>query len=142
MVQLCLQFLHAKEHTHFVNDAAHEVSTPIAQEPGQGTKDKDVTLTQELGDCFSHLIRGHICHNVLHEMVLEHWDVGISKWLVQLHGHLYAGEMYMQEVQWSGHYWVQSCFRQIALMLQAMCAGLDGLLHLIDHSQPPEALPK
>ena len=102
-----LQFLHAEEHTHFVNDAAHKVSTPITLKPGQGPKDQDVTQIQELGNCFSCLIGGHIHHNVLHEMVLEHWDVGDSRQLVQLHGHLYAGEIYMQEVLWSGgHDWV------------------------------------
>ena len=39
-------------------------------------EDQDVTLIQELGDYFSCLIGGHICHNVLHEMVLEHQDIG------------------------------------------------------------------
>ena len=48
-----LQFLHAKEHTHFINDAAHKVSTPITQEPGWGPKDQDVTLIQKLGNHFS-----------------------------------------------------------------------------------------
>ena len=85
------QFLHAKEYTHFVNDAAHKVSTPITKEPDWGPKDWDVTLIQELGDCFSY----HICHNVLHEMVLEHQDVGNSRQLVKLHGHLYAGKIYV-----------------------------------------------
>ena len=101
------QFLHAEECTHFVNDAAYEVSTPIAQEPGWGPEDQDVTLIWELGDGFSCLIRGHIHHNVLCEVVLEHQDVGNSRWFIQLHGHLYAGKIYVQEVQWGcGHYWM------------------------------------
>ena len=33
------QLLHAKEVTHLINDAAQEVCTQIAQEPGQGPKD-------------------------------------------------------------------------------------------------------
>ena len=41
-----LQFLHAEDLAHFVNDTAHEVSTPVTQEPGQGSKDQDVTLIQ------------------------------------------------------------------------------------------------
>ena len=93
------QFLHIEEHTYFVNDAAHEVSTPIAQEPGWGSKDWDVTLIQELGGCFSCLIGDHLHHNMLHEMVLEHQYVGNSRQLVQLHGHLYGGEIYVQGVQ-------------------------------------------
>ena len=137
-----LQFLNAEEHTQFVNDAAHKASTPFAQEPGWGPKDQDVTLIQELGNGFSCLIRGHIYHNVLCEVVLVHQDVGDSRQLVQLHGHLYAGKMYMQEVQGSiGHYWVQRCLRLITLMLQAMHAGFDGLLHLTNHSWPPEVFP-
>ena len=107
VVQHVLLFLHAKEHTQFVNDAAHKVSTPITQEPGQGPKDQDVTLIQEFGDCFSHLIGGHICHNVLHGVILENQDAGDSRRLIELHGHLYAGKIYVQEVQGSGgHYWV------------------------------------
>ena len=30
---------HAEGLTHFINDAAHKVGTPIAQEPGWGPKD-------------------------------------------------------------------------------------------------------
>ena len=77
-----LQSLHAEEHTHFINDAAYEVSTRIAQDPGQGSEDWDVTLIQEIDDCFSCLIGGHICHNMLHEMVLEHQGVGDSRQFV------------------------------------------------------------
>ena len=44
----CPQLLHAKEHTHFINDAAHEVSTPIAQEPGCGPEDWDIILIRNL----------------------------------------------------------------------------------------------
>ena len=51
-----LQFLHVEECTQFINNAAHKVSTPVAQEPGQGTEEWDVTLIQELGSCFSCLI--------------------------------------------------------------------------------------
>ena len=71
---------------HFINDAANDISTPIPQEPGWCPKDQDVTLIQELGDCFSCLIGGHICHNMLHEMVLEHQDVGNLRQSVQLQG--------------------------------------------------------
>ena len=99
LVQCGLQFLHTEECTHFINDAAHKVSNPIAQEPGQGPKDQDVTLIEELSNCFSCLIGGHICHNMLCEMVLQHQDIGNARQLVQLHGCLYAGKIYVKEVQ-------------------------------------------
>ena len=102
-----LQFLHAQEVTHLINAAAHKVSTQITQEPGQGPKDQDVMLIQELGNCFSCLIRGHICHNMFHEMVLEHQDVGSFRQSIQLHSCLYASQAYMQEAhQSSDHNWV------------------------------------
>ena len=66
------QFLHAKDLAHFVDDTAHEVSTPVTQEPGWSPKDQDVTLIQELGDGFACLIGSHICQYMLHEMVLEY----------------------------------------------------------------------
>ena len=69
------QLLHAEEFTHLINNAVHEVHTLIVQEPGQGPKDQDATQIQELGNCFSGLIGGHICHYVFHEMVLEHQDI-------------------------------------------------------------------
>ena len=107
MVRHGPQFPHTEEVTHLVNDAAHKVNTPITQEPGQGPRDQDVTLIQELGDCFSCLNGGQICHYVLHEMVLEHQDIGNFRWSIQLHGFLSASQVYMQEVQWSGgHNWV------------------------------------
>ena len=102
-----LQLLHAEEFTHLINDAAHEVCTLIAQEPGQGPKDWDVTLIQELGNCLSGLVRGHICHYMFHEMVLEHQDICNLRQSIQLQGCLYASKVYMQEVHWSGgHNWV------------------------------------
>ena len=80
------------------------VCTPIPQEPGQGPRDWDVTLIQELDDCFSGLIGGHICHCVFHEMVLENQDICNLRQSIQLQGHLYASKVYMQEVhQSSGH---------------------------------------
>ena len=75
MVRHGLQLIHTEEFTHLINDAAHEVCTLIIQEPGWGPKDQDVTLIQELGNCFSCLIGGHIHHYVLCEMVLEHQDI-------------------------------------------------------------------
>ena len=32
------------ECTHFIDDVAHKVSTPITQEPSWGPEDQDVTL--------------------------------------------------------------------------------------------------
>ena len=55
-----------------IHISAHEVSTLIAQEPGQGSKDQDVTLIQELDNCFSCLIEDHICQYMLCEVVLEY----------------------------------------------------------------------
>ena len=98
---------HAEDLAQFINDAAHKASTVITKEPGWGPKDQDVTLIQELGDGFSCLIRCHICQYMLCKMVLEHQDVGDSMQFVQLHCCLYAGKIFVQEVQWSGgHYWM------------------------------------
>ena len=94
-----LQLLHAEEFTHLISNAAYEIHTLIAQEPGQGLKDWDVTLIQEFGNCFSSLIGGHIQHYVCHEMVLEHRNICDLRWSIQLQGHLYASKVYMQEVQ-------------------------------------------
>ena len=69
------EFLHAEDLAHFINDTAHEVSTPVTQEPGQGSKDQDVTLIQELGNSFGCLIGSHICQYMLCEVVLEYQDV-------------------------------------------------------------------
>ena len=77
-----LQLLHAKDLAHFVDYTAHKVSTPVTQEPGQGSKDWDVTLIQELGDGFGCLIGGHICQYMLCEVVLEHQDISNFRWIV------------------------------------------------------------
>ena len=107
VVRHASQLLHTKEFTHLFKDAAYKVHTPITQEPGWGPKHQDASLIQELGSSFSCLIRGHICHYMLHEMVLEHQDIGDLKQFIQLEGHLYASKVYMQEVHWSsGHNWV------------------------------------
>ena len=96
------QLLHTEEFTYHINDAAHEVCTPIAQEPGWGPKDQDGTLIQELGNCLSSLARGHICHYMLCEMVLEHQSISNLRLSIQLQGHLYASKVYIQEVNQSG----------------------------------------
>ena len=107
MVRCGLQFLHAQEVTHLINDTALKVSTPITQEPDWGLEDQDVTLTPYLGNCFNCLIGGHIHHNVLCEMVMEYQDIGNLRWSVQLQGCLYASKVHMQEVHRRiGHNWV------------------------------------
>ena len=64
-------------------------------------------LIQELGDCLSGLIGGHVCHYVFCEIVLEHQDICDLRQSIQLQGHLYASKVYMQEVhQSSGYNWV------------------------------------
>ena len=42
-----LQSFYAKDLTHFLNHTTHEASTSITQVPGQGPKDRDVTLAQK-----------------------------------------------------------------------------------------------
>ena len=56
-----LQLLHIKDLAHFIDYTAHEVSTSVAQGPGWGSKDWNVTLIQVLGNGFGSLIGGHIC---------------------------------------------------------------------------------
>ena len=82
MVRHRPQFLHAKDLAHFVDYTAHTVSTPVTQEPVMGSKDRDVTLIQELGDGFGSLIRGHTCQYMLWEVVLEHQDISDFRSLV------------------------------------------------------------
>ena len=89
------QLLHAKGFTHFINNVAHEVCTVIILDPGWGPKDQNVTLIQKLGNCLCGLVRGHICHNILCEVVLEHQDIGDLRWSVCLHGHLDASKIHM-----------------------------------------------
>ena len=42
------------------------------------------------------LILGHICQYMLCEVVQVHQDIGNFRQFVQLHGHLYAGKIYVQ----------------------------------------------
>ena len=86
VVRCGLQFLHAEDLAHFTDDTAHEVSTPVTQEPGWGPRDWDVSLIQELGNGFSCLMWGHICQYILTEVVLEYQDVSNFRWLIQLKG--------------------------------------------------------
>ena len=72
VVRCGVQFLHAKELAHFIDDTAHNVSTSVTQEPGWGPEYQDVTLIQKGFGC---LIGAHICQYMLHEVVLEYQDV-------------------------------------------------------------------
>ena len=94
-----LQLLHTKEFAHLTNNVAHEVHTMITQEPGWSSKDQDVTLVQKLGNSLCSLIGGHVHHNMFCEMVLEHQDIHNLGWSIQLHGHLNASKVYVQEIQ-------------------------------------------
>ena len=62
---------------------------------GWDPEDSDVTLIQELGDCFNCLTGGHICHNMLQEMVLEYQDIDNFRWSFQLQGNFYVSKVYM-----------------------------------------------
>ena len=103
------QLPHTKEFTHLINNAAHKVHTSIAQEPGWGPRDQDVTLIQELGDCLSGLVGGHICHYMFCEMVLEHQDISDLRQSIQLQGCLYASK--------------STCKRSIGAMATIGCRG-------------------
>ena len=70
-----LQLFDTKDLAHFLNHTTSEASTPITQKPGQGPKDRDVTLIQKFSDSFCSLIRGHVCQHVFCEVVLENQDV-------------------------------------------------------------------
>ena len=93
------QSFYAKDLAHFLNHTTCEASTSITQEPGWGSKDRDVTLVQKFSNGFSCLIGGHIYQPMFHEMVLEHQDIGNSRWLVWLQHGLNACEINMQEIQ-------------------------------------------
>ena len=69
--------MHAEDLAHFVDDTAHEVSTPVIQESGWGPKDQDVILN--LGMVLVVLIWGHICQYMLCEVVLEYQDISDSR---------------------------------------------------------------
>ena len=96
-----LQSFYSKDLAHFLNHTTCEASTSIAQEPGQGPKDRDVTSVQKFSNVFCHLIGGYICQHVLHEMILEHKDIGKSRGLIWLQHGLNACEINMQEIQGS-----------------------------------------
>ena len=51
-----LQSFDAKDLAHFLNHTTSEASTSITQEPGQGPKDRDVTLVQKFSNGFCCLI--------------------------------------------------------------------------------------
>ena len=85
-----LQSLNVKDLTQFLNNAAGKTSTSVTQEPGRGSKDRDIASIQKFSDGFHSLIEGHICQYMFREMVLENQDIGNSGWFVQLHHSLYT----------------------------------------------------
>ena len=109
------QLLHAEDLAHFINYTAHEVSIPVIQEPGQGSKDWDVTLIQELHNGFGCLIRGHICQYMLHEVVLEH------KTLVTL------GDSFSSKV--------------VSMLVKSTCKRSRGVVAMIGHRGALKKLP-
>ena len=73
------QLFYTKDLAHFLNHTTCEASTSITQEPGQGPKDRDVTLLQKFINSFLLFDWGHIFQHMFHEMVLEHQDIGDSR---------------------------------------------------------------
>ena len=73
------QSLNAEDLTQFLNNAAGKTSTPVTQEPGWGSKDRDKASIQKFHNDFRSLIGGHICQYIFSEMVLENQDIGNSR---------------------------------------------------------------
>ena len=96
-------------------------------------------LPQKLGNSFSSLIGGHICHNVFYKMVTKDHKVHHVWGVIQLHCGLNAGKVNMQQLQRSsdngGLHWG---FGTNAFMLDASLTDANCLLHLSSHAGLPE----
>ena len=99
---------------NLINDAAHDVSTLITQEPDQGPEDWDVTLKQELGDCLAVWLGSHMPLSTL-------WnDPGTTRTLVTL-GSLFSPRVISMLVK-------STCKRSIRVVATIRCRGaLDKL---------------
>ena len=140
VVQHGSQLLHTKDFTHLVNDAAHGVCTPIAQEPCWGPKDWDVTLIQELGNCLSGLIRGHVCHYVLHKMVQNtRMFVTLASLLSSRVISILVKSTCKRSIREVAKIRCRGALDKLPSLL-AMWAGLNRLSHLIGHAWPPDIL--
>ena len=79
MVGHSWQSLDAKDLTQFLNDATGKASTSVTQEPGWGSRDRDIASISKFSESFCSLMGGHIHQYMFSEMVLENQDVGNSR---------------------------------------------------------------
>ena len=118
---------------------AFKVGPSITQELGQCSEDREVTLPQKLINSLHSLIRGHVCHDVLHKMVAKDQKAHHMLGLIQLHHCLDEGKVNMQQLQRYGNNdQSQWGFGMNAFMLDASLTAANCPLHLSGHAGPPE----
>ena len=122
--------------TQLSDDVAFKVGSSITQEPGQGSKDWDVTLLQKLSKSFCSLVQGHIHHNMLHKVITKtNTFTTFGRWFNSIIVSILVKSMCSNSngaVSMVGHIgalaWVSSCWMQCSQLLIAFCiwAAIPG----------------
>ena len=86
---------YAHEFTQLFDDVTFKIGALITQEFSWGSKDWDVSLPQEFSNSLCSLIGGHVSYDVFHKVIAENQNSHHIWWLIQLHSHLNAHEVYM-----------------------------------------------
>ena len=85
------------------------------------------------------MIGGHVSHDVFHKVITENQNAHHVWWLIQLHSHLNACEIYvLQRQRSSGNDELHWCFGTYASVLDVSFTVANHLLHLCGHVGPPK----
>ena len=99
MVRWSPNLPHAHELTQLFDDITLKIGALITQELGQGSKDQDIFLPQKFSNSLCSLVRGHLSHDVFCKVITENQNGHHIWWLILLHSHLNACEVYVWQLQ-------------------------------------------
>ena len=95
MVRWSPNLPYGHELTQLLDDVTFNIGTLIAQELSQGSEDWDVSLPQKFNNSLPSLFGGHVGNDMFCKVNAENQNVHHTCWLIQLHSHLNACEVYV-----------------------------------------------
>ena len=87
--------LDAKGGAQLLHQGGCEIHSPVAHQLSGCSEDCYETLIDHLCNCLGHLVFGHHCQGIPHEVVCHHKDILDYGGLIQLHRGLDAGVVKM-----------------------------------------------
>ena len=133
--------LDTKGGAQLLHQGGCEIHSPVTQQLSGHSEDCYEMLVEHPCNCLSHLVFGHNCQGIPHEVVCHHRDILDHGGLIQLHHGLDAGVVEMHKLQQSICLnWTEGSPWHLPLKRLAAQASPHYSSAILSHHGPPEPL--